>query len=66
MELPTGFSLLEISDANFLNKCTVHRISNSESLVNSNPSYTIGGRSLCQSKQTCDLIIIIDNKLNQA
>jgi len=46
------------------NKCTVHRISNRDSHINQNPGYTIGGQILDQSNETCDLGIIIDNKLN--
>jgi len=42
------------------NESTVHRISNYESLLNSNPGYTI----VCQSKETRHLGIIIDSKLD--
>ena len=41
------------------NKCTVHRISNRDSHINQ-----IGGQILGQSNETCDIRIIIDNKLN--
>jgi len=43
---------------------SVHRISNRESHFNVNPVYRIGGYLLDQSCETCDLGIIIDNKLN--